>query len=313
MTSKAIDQVVLGRTGLKVSVAGLGAGGDSRLGLKQGTDNAVRIVHKALDRGVNFVDTAEAYGTEEVIGLALRDVPRDRVVLSTKKTTNGGQALQAKDIVSSLEASLKRLRTDYVDVYHLHGVAPDDYGALREQAVPALLELRQQGKIRFLGITEKFAVDPEHRMLNVALADDVWDVVMVGFNLLNQSARERVFAQTRARRIGTLIMFAVRRALSRPERLREVLAELAQRGNLTPAQAEEGLSFLLSGDSAASIPDAAYRYCRHEPGADVILTGTGSEAHLAENIASIQRADLPRDARARLGDLFGKLDHLSGQ
>jgi L-galactose dehydrogenase len=262
---------------------------------------------------VNLLDTAESYGTEEVIGLALRDVRRDRVVLSTKKTTNGGQALERRDIVSSLEASLKRLGTDYVDVYHLHGVAPEDYSTLRERAVPVLLELRQQGKIRFLGITEKFAADPGHRMLSAALHDDVWDVMMVGFNLLNQSARERVFAVTRARGIGTLIMFAVRRALSRPERLREVLAELAQREALTTHQADEGLSFLLGPERATSIPDAAYRYCRHEPGADVILTGTGSEAHLLENLASIQRTDLPREARARLAELFEHLDHLSGQ
>ena len=53
------------------------------------------------------------------------------------------------------------------------------------------------------------------------------------------------------------------------------------------------MSFLVDGGVAASLPDAAYRYCRHEPGADVILTGTGSEAHLLENLASIQRADLP--------------------
>ncbi|MEI9948463.1 MAG: aldo/keto reductase [Pseudomonadota bacterium] len=313
MSRNAIEQGVLGRTGLRVSVAGLGAGGDSRLGLSRGEGNAVRIVHAALDRGVNFLDTAEAYGTEAVIGLALRDVPRDRVVLSTKKTTNGGGALEAKDIISSLEASLKRLRTDYVDVYHLHGVTPEDYALLRERAVPVLLELRQQGKIRFLGITEKFATDPEHRMLSAALDDDVWDVMMVGFNLLNQSARERVFARARAHRIGILIMFAVRRALSRPERLREVLTELAQRGEISLRQAEEGLSFLVGAEAAASLPDAAYRYCRHEPGADVILTGTGSEAHLLENLASIERADLPREARARLAELFGKLDHLSGQ
>ena len=313
MSLQAIEHGVLGRTGLKVSIAGLGAGGDSRLGLSRGEPNAIRVVQVALDRGVNFFDTAEAYGTEEVIGLALREVPRDRVVLSTKKTTNGGRALEAKEITSSLEASLKRLRTDYVDVYHLHGVAPGDYDALRERAVPVLLELRQQGKIRFLGITEKFAVDPGHRMLSAALDDDVWDVIMVGFNLLNQSARERVFARARARHIGTLIMFAVRRALSRPERLREVLTELAERREITPGQAEEGLSFLVGGDVAASLPEAAYRYCRHEPGADVILTGTGSEAHLLENLASIQRADLPGEVRARLADLFGHLDHLSGQ
>jgi aryl-alcohol dehydrogenase-like predicted oxidoreductase len=298
---------------LKVSIAGLGAGGDSRLGLKQGDDHAIRLVHAALDRGVNFLDTAEAYGTEAVIGLALRDVPRDKVVISTKKTTNGRQAFAPKDIVSSLEASLKRLRTDYVDIYHLHGVALEDYAGLRERAVPVLLDLQQQGKIRFLGITEKFAVDPGHRMLGVALRDDVWDVMMVGFSLLNQSARERVFVHTRARGIGTLIMFAVRRALSRPERLRELLAELVQRGNITPRQAEEGLSFLVATGGATSLPDAAYRYCRHEPGADVILTGTGSEAHLSENLASIQQTDLPPAARTRIAELFRNLDHLSGQ
>ncbi|HEY0467911.1 MAG TPA: aldo/keto reductase [Polyangiaceae bacterium] len=312
MSTQAVEQRILGRTELRVSVAGLGAGGDSRLGLSQGEGNAVRVVRAALDRGVNFIDTAEAYGTEEVIGLSLREVPRDRVVLSTKKTTSDGQALEAKDIVSSLEASLKRLRTDYVDIYHLHGVAPEDYSALRERAVPVLLELRRQGKIRFLGITEKFAIDPQHRMLSTALEDDVWDVIMVGFNLLNQSARERVLSRTRARRIGTLIMFAVRRALSRPERLRELLTELAQRGEISARQAEEGLAFLVDGEAAASLPDAAYRYCRHEPGADVILTGTGNEHHLLENLASIQRADLPRPVRARLAELFGHLDHLSG-
>ena len=76
----------LGRTGLEVSVAGLGCGGNSKLGLASGRSEAqaVEIVRRALDLGVNFFDTAAAYGTEAVVGEGLRGVPRDRVVISTK-------------------------------------------------------------------------------------------------------------------------------------------------------------------------------------------------------------------------------------
>lgn len=83
-----MQRVELGRTGIKVGVVGLGAGGDSRLGLRHaGADSSVRLVRAALDLGIDFIDTAEAYGTEEVVGRAIAQVPRDRVVISTKKTT----------------------------------------------------------------------------------------------------------------------------------------------------------------------------------------------------------------------------------
>ncbi len=83
-----MDYTTLGRTGLKVSVAGLGCGGPSRLGLRQNksASQAVAVVHQAIDLGVNFLDTAEWYGTEPVVGAAIAEVPRDRLVLSTKKT-----------------------------------------------------------------------------------------------------------------------------------------------------------------------------------------------------------------------------------
>src|SRR6187402_3606440 len=93
----SMQQVVLGRTGLNVSVMGLGGGGDSRLGVKTDGAEATRLVRVALDQGVNFIDTAEAYGTEEVIGWALADVRRSDVVLSTKKTTFGQGPVQPKD------------------------------------------------------------------------------------------------------------------------------------------------------------------------------------------------------------------------
>ena len=176
---------------------------------------SVAVVRAALDAGVNLIDTAEAYRTEKIVGQAIRELDRTKLVLSTKKRT--GPNLTVSEVRQSLEASLRRLGTDYIDIYHLHGVVLEDYDYLAAEIVPELLKLRDEGKFRFLGITERWNADPGHRMLERALQDDVWDVMMVGFNILNQSARHRVFTKTIEKDIGVLVMFAVRRALSRPE------------------------------------------------------------------------------------------------
>ena len=82
----------LGSTSLRVSVAGLGTGGFSRLGLKSGKtdDEAARLIHEARGLGINFIDTAPAYGTEGVVGRALKTIPRDSVVIATKAQIRGG-------------------------------------------------------------------------------------------------------------------------------------------------------------------------------------------------------------------------------
>jgi len=306
----------LGRTGLKVSVAGLGCGGPSRLGLgeKKSQKECVALVRRALELGVNFLDTAEVYGTEEIVGKAVSTFPRDRIVLSTKKTFPLGRFRDpARELRKSLEQSLRRLGTDYIDIYHLHGVEPEQYASASE-LLPPLVKLREEGKIRFLGVTEAFVEDPAHRMLQQALEDGDWDVVMVGFNLLNQSARDLVFPQTQERNIGVLNMFAVRRALSRPERLREVWAELVRTGSVDPraCNPEDPLDFLLKEGRASTTMDGAYRYCRHEPGVHVVLSGTGSVEHLEANIESILKPPLPAAALARLNETFAEVDCITG-
>ena len=100
----------LGRTGLRVSVAGLGCGGNSRIGLGAGlsTTQSVALIHAALDLGVNLIDTAEAYGTEEIVGAAIKDRPRDQIVISTKsQVTAAGSPKSAAAMVASLDASLR--------------------------------------------------------------------------------------------------------------------------------------------------------------------------------------------------------------
>lgn len=313
-----MDYITLGRTNLQVSVLGLGCGGHSRLGQRGGaaTAESVRIVRRALELGVTFIDTAEAYGTEPLVGEALRGVPRESVILSTKKSpVEDGRPITADELTRGLEDSLCRLGTEYVDVYHLHGVRDGQYDRAVAELVPAMLRLREQGKLRFLGITEAFAADPGHAMLSRAVRDDWWDVVMVGFNILNQSARDRVLAETRRRDTGVLCMFAVRDALSRPEKLRETVADLVRRGQVDPGtlDSNDPLDFLLTDGAARSVPDAAYRFCRAEPGVHVVLSGTGNPEHLEENIASILAPPLPPEVQAQLVETFARVDTVSGQ
>ena len=216
-----MQTTILGRTNLTVSRMGLGAGGHSRIGRNAGLTDAqsADLVRHALDHGVNFIDTAEGYGTESIIGQALQGRDRTAVVLSTKKSTRNEQVTPSA-LQTSLDQSLKHLGTDYIDLYNLHGVVPQDYTYLVNDIYPTLQKAQQQGKIRFVGLSEMFNEDFEHTMLQQALADDLWDVLMVGFNLLNQTARAKVFAQAIAQNVGIQIMFAVRKALSHPDNLR---------------------------------------------------------------------------------------------
>lgn len=308
-----MEYATLGRTGLKVSVAGLGCGGSSRLGLATGHSaaHAAGIVRQAVDLGVNLIDTAQGYGTEAAVGEALKSMARDSVVVSTKhKVAEGQKLLSAADIVAGLDASLKTLGTDYVDIFFLHTVFPAAYPHAARELIPALLREKEKGKFRFLGVTEMAPKDPGHDMLQSAFRDDLVDVIMFAFHMLNQNARSRVFPAAQARNIGTLIMFAVRSLFSTPGRLQQDLQALAAEG-LVPAslaQKAQPLDFLLHDTGARDVVEAAYRYVRHQPGTNVVLFGTGNPAHVASNIASILKPPLPDADVAKLHDLFGKLE-----
>ena len=304
----------LGRTGLRTSIMGLGGGGPSRLGRKTGSgeDDSASIVREAVASGVNLIDTAESYDTEMVIGRAIEDLDRESIIISTKKFTL--RPFGIDEVGRSLGASLKRLGTDYVDIYHLHAVTPGSYDELVEEVYPVLENLRDEGTIRHIGITEHFNRDPGHTMLRRAVGDGLWDVMMVGFNILNQSARD-VLEEAGRRGIGTLVMFAVRRALWDTSKLREVLEELISRGEVDSPDVDldDPLGFLIREGGAASLPDAAYRFCRDEPGVDVVLSGTGNPVHLRENIASFSRPPLPEAHVERLRHIFRRSTSVTGQ
>ena len=143
----------LGRTGIKVSPYALGA---LMLATQVGNpdrEDSVRIIHKALDAGVNLVDTADAYGdSEEVVGRALKG-RRDNVVLTTKVSRPMGtdpnqQGASRRWIITAVENSLRRLQTDRIDVYQIHRPDPDTD---IEETLSALTDLLRSGKIRAFG------------------------------------------------------------------------------------------------------------------------------------------------------------------
>lgn len=310
---------LLGRTNLPVSVLGLGAGGNSRLGLATGHDesHAADVVRDALDLGITMVDTARGYQTERAVGQALKGWKRSQVVVSSKSfyLDGEGNLLSAQTFRDNLETSLRELELETIDIYFIHGLALKYYDACCEHFLPVLEAARQAGKIRFIGITEAFESDTRHEMLQRAILDDQWDVMMVGFNLLNPSARERVFAYTRQKGIGVLGMFAVRRALIDETWLRKTLKKLAENGEIDPYLTNEPdlLDSLGLRGSCQSLSEAAYRFCAYEPGLDCVLSGTSSTDHLKANLESVQRGPLPQPAMAHLRSIFGKIDSISGQ
>lgn len=309
-----MQYTTLGRTGLRVSVAGLGTGGFSRMGLKSGRteDESARLVLDAIDLGVNFIDTAPAYGTEGVVGKALKAVPRDSVVVSTKSSVQrGGEWWTPERMVESLDNSLQLMGTDYVDVFNLHGVEPQMYDYALETLGPALIAQKQKGKIRHIGLTENPIVDFTNETIERALKDDFWDVFMVGFHMMHQGARANVFPATRERGIGTLLMFAVRSIFTDPPRIAREIKALAAKGLVEKSlgEGDDPLGFLVHDGGAANVIEAAYRFVRHEPGVDVVLFGTGNAEHLRTNVASLLKPPLPQADRDRLTALFG---HLKG-
>ncbi|MGW2280991.1 aldo/keto reductase [Streptomyces sp. NPDC001770] len=152
----------LGRTGIKVSPYCLGAMMFGAMG-NPDHDESVRIIHKALDAGINFVDTADAYSrgeSEEIVGKALKG-RRDHVVLATKAHLPMGddpnqQGNSRRWLVRALEDSLRRLGTDHVDLFQIHRPAPDTD---IEETLSALTDLVRSGKVRAIGSSAFPATD----------------------------------------------------------------------------------------------------------------------------------------------------------
>jgi L-galactose dehydrogenase len=148
----------LGQTGLEVSILSYGA---SSLGsVFRNIDEAegIKTVHTAIDNGINLIDVSPYYGltkAETVLGKAISEIQRDKFILSTKAGRYGDNQFDfsKQRIFASIEESLTRLQTDYVDILLLHDIEFGSFDQVMQEGIPALQQLKKEGKIRFFGVS----------------------------------------------------------------------------------------------------------------------------------------------------------------
>jgi L-galactose dehydrogenase len=148
----------LGHTGLEVSVLSFGASSLGGVFHATDDDESIRTVRTALDLGINFLDTSPYYGatrSESVLGRALRGVPRESYILATKvgQYDNGEFDFSAARVMRSLDESCARLGTDYIDLLQCHDIEFADLSQIVNETLPALVKLREAGRIGHIGIT----------------------------------------------------------------------------------------------------------------------------------------------------------------
>ncbi len=197
----------LGRTGIRISEVGLGTwgmGGD-RYGRADDAESR-RALLRALELGINHIDTAPIYGdghSEEVIGAAIAG-RRHEVVLATKVGMfPGGRQnfdYSGTAVVREVENSLRRLRTDYLDIYFLH--SPDD-ALFRDDGLEALVRLKEQGKIRATGFSV-MSVDEGIPLAMRLIAQGQVDVIQQAYRLLYTLPAKELFPLAEARNVGVV-------------------------------------------------------------------------------------------------------------
>lgn len=228
-----MEKIILGKTGLVVNKNGFGALPIQRIS----KGDAVYLLQKAFDHGINYFDTARWYtDSEEKIGAALSHV-REKVVISTK---TGAQ--DAAGFWADLETSFKELQTDYIDIYQFHNPAfcpkPGDGSGLYE----AMLEAKEQGKIGHIGITNH-----RYKIAEEAVESGLYETVQFPFSYLASEPEKKIVEMCREKNIGFIAMKALSGGLITDSAL--AYAFMAGYGHVEPIwgiQKEEELDEFLS-------------------------------------------------------------------
>ena len=305
----------LGRTGLEVSLLSLGSGGAKQLGQADGLtqDQQTAIVRRALDLGVNSIDTSAGYGDSEVIlGMALKGVARDSYIIGTKWNAeiDGEVGEEPQLLLDSVEDSLRKLGTDYIDVMYFHGPMADQVPVVVERFYPTMEQLRDQGKIRFIALSTRYAADPPQAAAEVALktSPKLWDVIMLKYGILNQYPAKEMLPLAIEHGVGIMNMASVRVKLPDPELLKELMADWKTAGYISEDSVPEDdpLGWLVH-DDVDSVISAAYKFAAEHPAVSTVITGTSQIAHLEANAAALEKPSLSAADSQRVKDLFGDI------
>jgi len=302
----------LGRTGLQVSELSFGAA--------RGYDQPdfADLVHAIIDAGINFIDTAGGYGdSEQALGPALQG--HDDVLLETKYCPYDSYRPEAvyvgtpEALITSAEESLRRLQRDHLDILLGHGmrtVATFDR-FMADGCYEAMVKLRDQGKVRFIGISELSEADGTHEVLQRAVPTGAFDVVMLTLNFVLQTAADTVLPLCRQHDVGTVVMMPLNQAskesglVSLPAAQECIRRHIAQ-GNL-PAEAPYTEGDLLDFLQPYSVPAAGLRYVLSHDVSSCCV-GMRSLERLRENLQVLDPPYLDAERKARLEALFGCIE-----
>ena len=307
----------LGQTGLQVSEVGLGAmpfGGmvtqaDGTQFGWSGTDDQelIALVHRSEALGVNLLDTAEAYGDghgETVVGEALQG-RRDKWIVATKVQPNRGTNAETPDEVAvrtrlteACAESLRRLRTDYIDIYQLHAI-PHSWAM--PIAMETLAHLRDAGKIRWYGISTN-----NREAIDQLRAYGPLHVLQIGYNMLERQA-DALLHWARAEQIGTLIRVPLAKGMltgkySGPQAVAmppgDHRYERFQRPDTADGlQKLPQLGFLQT--PRRSMVQAALRFVLDHPGVSSVIAGAKTRQQIEENIGASALPALAPEERAK--------------
>ena len=271
---------LLGQTGLRVSVVGYGA---SPLGNEFGPTDAaegVRAVHRAIDEGINFFDVSPYYGrtlAEERLGAALEG-RRDKVFLATKCGRYDADTFDfsAPRVTASIEESLRRLRTDYVDLLQAHDIEFGDRQQIIDETIPAMRKLQQAGKCRWVGITGY----PVKMLADVARRGTVDTVLSYcHYNLMIADMDDHLTPVCKTHKIGLVN--------ASPLHMRILTEKGAPDWHPAPQAVKDAGRKVaeLCRAAGADVSAVALRFCLDHPYVATTLVGMSKQPHVETNVA----------------------------
>lgn len=284
----------LGRTGIQVSPYALGTLMFATT-MGNAPQDSARIIHKALDAGINLIDTADAYAdSEDVVGKAL-DGRRDDVVLATKFGRPTGQELNRQGasrrwIVTAVENSLRRLRTDYIDLYQLH--RPDPRTDI-EETLAALTDLIRSGKVRAIGASQTPASD---------IVDAQWVAERRGlarfrteqpaYSILNRGIEREILPNLQRFGMGTLVWGPLGQGMLTGRVRKNQDNDLRRAGLVRAFNDELRLDTVeklipLAAEVGLPMTHLAMAFTIAHPGVTCALLGARTEAHLDDLLAGL--------------------------
>ena len=312
----------LGRTGIKVSEIGFGAwaiggaadAGGAPLGWSGSNDDeSLAAIRRARDLGVNFFDTADSYGfgrSESLLGIVLSRKRQDVVIATKVGVVRRSSGELRKDfskqhIFLAVDGSLKRLRTDYIDLYQLHNptIADLERGEIQE----AMDRLQDSGKIRFWGVS---VTTPEE---GIEIIKQDWGYALqVLYNVLNQAPARELFPLAKQKGYGIIARVPLASGLLTGKYRQDAVfpSDDVRQNFLTARRLEEATARVdevksIIGGAARSISEGALRFVLADDAVSTVIPGARNARQIEGNVAAIEGklpADVVEKLRSRLGD-----------